>query len=259
MLDELLLLSGNDIPFPQAQLIIHQPRLKEIAYITEQRFWFGCEVLKFNKENLTTQDKVDLSNMSNFNIIMMIIQEKNLQAHQARLNVLSILALLFPTKEILLGKKAIQLRDNQTGEVNEINENNFEIFKEIIINMFCLTNRENKQYNPSGQLARKIADKIKRGRQKKAELAPDSKMAILSRYISILAVGERKDINDLMNYTIYQLMDEFNRFELKMRYDSWQRFKAGGCTGMDDPEDWLKDIHNDNQSNDQDNDILYKI
>ena len=54
-------------------------------------------------------------------------------------------------------------------------------------------------------------------------------------------------------------MDEFNRFELKMRYDSWQRFKAGGCTGMDDPEDWLKDIHNDNQSNDQDNDILYKI
>lgn len=46
-------------------------------------------------------------------------------------------------------------------------------------------------------------------------------MSILSRYISILAVGERKDINDLMNYTIYQLMDEFNRFELKMRYDSW--------------------------------------
>jgi hypothetical protein len=46
-------------------------------------------------------------------------------------------------------------------------------------------------------------------------------MAILSRYISILAVGEGKDINDLMNYTIYQLMDEFNRFELKMHYDSW--------------------------------------
>ena len=243
MIDELLLLSGNDLPFPQAQLTIHQPRLKEIAYITQKQFWPGCEILKFNKENLIDQDKIDLSNMSNFNIIMMIIQEKNLQAYQAKLNVLSLLALLFPTKEILLEKGAIQLRDNQTGEVNEINEDNFEAFKEIIITMFCLTNKENKQYNPSGQLAQKIADKIKRGRQKKAKLAPDSKIAILSRYVSILAVGEKKNINDLMNYTIYQLMDEFNRFELKLRYDSWQRFKAAGCSGMDDPEDWLKDIH----------------
>ena len=243
MIDELLLLSGNDLPFPQAQLTIHQPRLKEIAYITQKQFWPGCEILKFNKENLIDQDKIDLSNTSNFNIIMMIIQEKNLQAYQAKLNVLSLLALLFPTKEILLGKGAIQLRDNQTGEVNEINEDNFEAFKEIIITMFCLTNKENKQYNPSGQLAQKIADKIKKGRQKKAKLAPDSKIAILSRYVSILAVGEKKNINDLMNYTIYQLMDEFNRFELKLRYDSWQRFKAAGCSGMDDPEDWLKDIH----------------
>ena len=243
MIDELLLLSGNDLPFPQAQLTIHQPRLKEIAYITQKQFWPGCEILKFNKENLIDQDKIDLSNMSNFNIIMMIIQEKNLQAYQAKLNVLSLLALLFPTKEILLEKGAIQLRDNQTGEVNEINEDNFEAFKEIIITMFCLTNKENKQYNPSGQLAQKIADKIKKGRQKKAKLAPDSKIAILSRYVSILAVGEKKNINDLMNYTIYQLMDEFNRFELKLRYDSWQRFKAAGCSGMDDPEDWLKDIH----------------
>ena len=49
MIDELLLLSGNDIPFPEARLTIHQPRLKEIAYITEPRFWFGCELLKFDK------------------------------------------------------------------------------------------------------------------------------------------------------------------------------------------------------------------
>ena len=49
-MDELLLLSGNDIPFPEARLTIHQPRLREIAYITEQRFWPGCELLKFNKD-----------------------------------------------------------------------------------------------------------------------------------------------------------------------------------------------------------------
>ena len=31
-LDELLLLSGNDIPFEEGRLIIHCPKIKEIAY-----------------------------------------------------------------------------------------------------------------------------------------------------------------------------------------------------------------------------------
>ena len=243
MIDELLLLSGNDLPFPEARLIIHQPRLKEIAYITEQRFWPGCELLKFNKEVLSDEDKIDLSNRSNFNIIMMMIEGKNLESQQARLNVMSILALLFPTSEILLGKKAIQLRNHQTGEVSEINEENFDTFKQILISMFCLTNKENKEYNPSGELAKKIANKIKKGREQKAKLAPNAKISILSRYVSILAVGQQKDINDLMNYTVYQLMDEFNRYELKLHYDSWERFKIAGATGMEDPQDWLKDIH----------------
>jgi hypothetical protein len=42
MIDELLLLSGNDLPFPEAGLTIHQPRIREIAYITEFNFWSGC-------------------------------------------------------------------------------------------------------------------------------------------------------------------------------------------------------------------------
>ena len=242
-IDELLLLSGNDLPFPQAQLTIHQPRLKEIAYITQQQFWHACELLKFNKENLSNQDKLDLLNKSNFNIIMMMIQEKSLQSQQARLGVTSLLALLFPTSKILLKGKTILLQDYQTNEIREINENNFESFKQILISMFCLTDGENKQYNPDGELAKKIANKIMKGRQKKAKLAPDKKIAILSRYISVLAVGQQKDINVLMNYTVYQLMDEFNRYQLKMRYDSWERCKIAGATGMDDPEDWLKDIH----------------
>jgi len=50
--------------------------------------------------------------MSNFNIIMMMIREKTLESQQARLNVLSILALLFPTSEILLNKETIQLRNH---------------------------------------------------------------------------------------------------------------------------------------------------
>lgn len=243
MLDELLLLSGNDIPFPIARLTIHQPRLKEIAYITEERFWPGCEYLKFDKDFLEDQDKIGLSNRSNFNIIMSIIQDKSLDAQKARIDLMSVLALLFPTKEIKLSKQAIILIDHQTNEVSQIDETNFQPFKQIFINMFCLSTQE-KQYNPSGELAKKIAEKFKKSKEQRAKLAPqERKVAILSRKLSILAVGQQKDINDLMNYTVYQLMDEFDRFELKLHYDAWIKFKVAGATGMKDPEDWLKDIH----------------
>lgn len=243
MIDELLLLSGNDLPFPEGQLTIHQPRLKEIAYITEARFWPACQLLKFNKDFLVDQDKNGLSNRSNFNIIMTMVREKNLESYQARLNVSSLLALIFPTYKIKLGKNAIQLQSQETNEVKEINEDNFEAFKQILIEMFCLTSKDNKDFNPLGDLAKKIADKIKKGRETKAKLAPETKIAILSRYVSILAVGQQKSINDLMDYTIYQLMDEFNRYELKLHYDSWERYRIAGATGLEDPEEWLKDIH----------------
>ena len=243
VIDELLLQTGGDIPFRTARVTIHQPRLKEIAYLTQTNFWPSCQLLKFNKESLTDQDRIGLTNMSNFNIIMTIVQGKDLEARQAKINMLSLLTLLFPTSEIILNKKVIQIRNVQTGETNQINQQNYDSFKKILVTMFCLTNKDNEQYNPSGDLARKIANKIKRGREQRAKLAPENKVAILSRYVSILAVGQQKDMNDLMNYTVYQLMDEFNRFNLKLQYDSWQKFKIAGATGMEDPEDWLKDIH----------------
>ena len=243
MIDELLLLSGNDLPFPEAGLTIHQPRIREIAYITEFNFWSGCQILKFDKEKFSDQDKNDLLNMSNFNIIMTIMQEKRKQAQQVKIHALSLLALLFPTYQISLKKKTIQLRNIQNGEFSEINDENFENFKNILIDMFCLESNESKQYNPSGELAKKIAKQMIKGQEQRAKLAPKQKLSILSRYVSVLAVGQKKNINDLMNYTVYQLTDEFNRFELKLQYDSWEKFKIAGATGMEDPKDWLKDIH----------------
>ena len=246
MIDELSLELGIDLPFLEAGITIHQPRLKEIAYVTENRFWLGCELLKFDKENLTEQDKNSLSNWSNFNIIMSMIQEKNIESQQAKLNVLSILTLLFPNYTINLGTKAIQLQYSQTQEKTEINNNNFQIFKNIVNEMFCLRGGDDKQYNPAGDLAKKIADKFKKARAKKMQLASDGrdqKISILSRYISILTVGQKKDMNSFQDYTVYQLMDEFSRFNLKLQYDAWFKYKIAGAQDLQTPEDWLKDMH----------------
>ena len=62
MLNELLLLSGNDIPFVEAEVAVHQPILKEIAYIGEENFYSGCGVLNFSKDNLSEEDRINLRN-----------------------------------------------------------------------------------------------------------------------------------------------------------------------------------------------------
>ena len=47
MNNELLLITGEDIPFIEAQTIIHQPTMKEISLIGEESFLIGSKFLNF--------------------------------------------------------------------------------------------------------------------------------------------------------------------------------------------------------------------
>jgi len=56
----------------------------------------------------------------------------------------------------------------------------------------------------------------------------------LSRYISILTLGVGHTIPELMEYTVFQLFDEFHRFERKLQYDSWYEAKLAGAQNLQD-------------------------
>ena len=51
--NELLLLSGNDIPFYGGHITIHPPTIKEIGMIGEEEFHIGARFLLFSKDNLS--------------------------------------------------------------------------------------------------------------------------------------------------------------------------------------------------------------
>ena len=71
------------------------------------------------------------------------------------------------------------------------------------------------------------------------------KVAILTRYISILAVGEKKDMNSLLGYSVYQLFDEFKRYELKLNWDIYLQAKMAGAKDLKEVDDWMKDIYSE--------------
>ena len=240
--NELLLLSGNDIPFIEAQITIHQPTIKEIAYIGEEAFFTGCELINFSKNILPEQDKVNLEDKTNFDILIAILRERNAVMQRNRNCVEMVLALIFPWYTIDIINDAIVLEKEE--ERHLINNDNFETFKTIFNMMFSFSKDETRDYNPSGDLAKQIAEKLKKRHQKLAELKEGKKkIDILSRYVSILAVGEHKDMNSLLNLSVYQLFDEFERFKLKMNYDIYFQAKMAGAKDLKEVEDWMKDIH----------------
>lgn len=243
MLNDLLLLSGNDIPFEAAQVTIHQPTIKEIAYIGEENFFTGCEFLKFSKDKLEEQDKLNLEKHTNFDIIMLIMGEKNPVVQKNKICVIMLLTLMFPNYQVYIKEDKISLVEEKTQEEHFIDNDNFSKFLEILNSMFCLM-ETSADYNPEGELAARIANKLRNRHQRLAEEKnSNSKITILSRYISILTVGLQKDMNSLLNYTVYQLFDEFKRYELKVPYDLNIQARLAGAKDLQEVDDWMKDIH----------------
>ena len=240
--NELLLLSGNDIPFIEAQITIHQPTIKEIAYIGEEAFFTGCELINFSKNILSEQDKMNLEDKTNFDILIAILRERNAVMQKNRNCVEMVLALIFPWYTINISNDGIVLEKEE--ERHLINNDNFEAFKVIFNSMFSFSREGTRDYNPSGDLAKQIAEKFRKRQQKLSELKESKKkIDILSRYVSILAIGEHKDMNSLLNLSVYQLYDEFERFKLKMNYDIYFQAKMAGAKDLKEVEDWMKDIH----------------
>ena len=243
MLNELLLLSGNDIPFPQAQLTIHPPTLKEIALLGEETFYTGCEFLRFSKDNLSEQDKINLIEQTNFEVIMSILKEQNATIQKIRTCVILLLAILFPEYEIVF-EDTIKLTHSQTRVECHIDKNNYDNFVAILNEMLCLkVSGGGADYNPSGEMAKRIAEKLKKRQQTIAEEKGPQKIAILSRYASILAIGLQMDLNSIMQYTVFQLFDVFRRYELKISNDLHFQARMAGAKDLKEVEDWMKDIH----------------
>ena len=241
--NDLLYLSGNDIPLAIAALNIHQPRLKDIAIIGEENFYSGVEFLKFDKDILSEEDKIHLENKSNFEVLIAIMNEQNMTIQKQRTQIEMVLALLFP--DYIIEIKSNYISFIQNNEESKIDNTNYEEFKKILKHMFCLdSDREDgSEYNPAGDMAKRIADKLKKRHQKIAQTQDGGKISILEKYVSILAVGEQKDMNSLLNYTVYQLFDELKRYQLKLAWDIHLKAQLAGAQNLQEVEDWMKDLH----------------
>lgn len=144
MINELLFLSHNDIPFPEGRINIHSPEMNEIALIGEKSFNIGCRFLNFSKNLITVQDNSNLENMTDFEIFMSVMNTR--EKLEYRTDTLLVLSLLFPTYEIKFEQDKIVLKQGE--EVGEINKDNYSMFKDIIQKYFVLKKLRKKNIIP---------------------------------------------------------------------------------------------------------------
>lgn len=201
-------------------------------------------MLTLDKEKFSSQDRINLEKLDNFDIIMSTIKDNRTQALlKQRAATLRLLTLLFPDYELSYSDTKIKLiKDN---EEKFITKDNYFQLKTIIKSIFNLNGNGEETYNPQGKRAKELEEQFKKAREKIAQQKgkKDEKIDIINRYASILAIGLKLDINDVMNWTLYQLFDQYDRYLLKVNFDISIKAKLAGGSSDEEPENWMKSLH----------------
>lgn len=237
----LALMCGVEYPIPELQIAIHQPRVKEIAYIGESDFFSGIQCLCLNK-SMFVKDESDLLNTSNFQIFMTIMSEK--EAADKKKAVQQVCALLFPNYKLLMTPRSVLLSDGSTNI--QIDETNFEYLQEAISTICCLKTgpMDQTSFNPADAQAREIAEKLMRGRQRVAAQKGETNTSIFSQYLSIITVGlHSMSLQDATELTMFQLYDLVERYNLYINWDIDLRSRLAGGKPDRHPDNWMKNIH----------------
>lgn len=237
----LALMCGTDIPVPECQIFIHQPTIKEIALIGESDFFSGIQCLCLNK-SMFVKDERDLANITNFQIFMTIMSEK--EAADKKFSVQQVCTLLFPKYKVSFTPRSIMIMGGEQPIM--IDENNFEFLQAAITDICCLKTgpMDQQAFNPSDAKAREIAEKLMRGRSRVAAQKGETNVSIFSQYLSIITVGlNSMSLQNAMDLTMFQLYDLVERYMLYINWDMDIRSRLAGAKPENQPDNWMKNIH----------------
>lgn len=236
------LIAGIDIPIPECKLILHQPKVRELAFLGDNHFFTGAQTLGLHK-SMFVEDKTALEDMNNFQIFMAVIGEKEMA--DKRQDVINLLKLLFPEYTLLITPRSLAFQ-TQDKQMITVDENNFEALQDVIREVFCLTTGPMDQtaFNPANKKAQEIAQKLMRGRERVAAQKGGANTSIFSQYLSILTVGlHSMSLQDLLDCTMYQLYDLMERYSLYVSWDIDVRTRLAGGKPDSQPDNWMKNLH----------------
>jgi hypothetical protein len=249
--DSLTLMAGAPIAVDEYGVIIHQPKIKDIALIGESRFFNSIYVFRLNKKtfletitkNKITEEVIEITNLfydKTEEEIMLFVLLNQIDLHEP---VQQIFEIMFENLEkISFFENHIYLSFANGHEI-VINSNNFYIIKDIINQIFFFE-ESSSEFNPAAGAAEFIVKKLEERRRKLNQANSEKQKEnkdVIADYLSILAIGSNNfSMQDLLNMTIYQLFKLMKKY---IKYEEYQMQIKALMAGAEDIElvDWMKE------------------
>lgn len=238
--NKLALQTGIDIPFPRLETIIHQPKIREIAYLGEKDFFSAIGLICIDKDSISElKDNKEADNFTVFLSMLDLVPEN-------KLNIENVFRILFTEfNDFEFTKESIIFKSENREKIITTNEIFLEL-QQYCGEIFCIKSNLNAEqsYNPQNDKAKEIRDKIMASRQKvhkqKANKEKNSGL-ILDSYVSSISVGMGIDLEKVCEYTVYQVYDLVERMVLKEQFF----FGVFGSmiSGEQNAENWTKELH----------------
>ena len=255
--DEFLELSGLYIPISELQLTIHQPRLYELALLTESIYTKALATLIITKdhykkaieESATTDEEKARVHLLDALYNIDLVFNSIVNSQEIYLAVQMLLMILFPDYNIIidLEKRYIQFTskkdDNPVVVINRLNYNKLLFYiKEVFnINKDGSAALSSSKYNPVGKNAERIAAKLEE-RAKRLASMKKHKHSALCNSVSTLAVALKIPIEEVyQKYTLIQLHNQLARFNKQDEYYTSVKYALAGAKDVE-INDWRMDI-----------------
>ena len=255
--EELLLMTGGDILLKDPLVKIQQPTIKQIALKGENEFFRSMNIFYIGPEPLvefinqletSEEDEKEtllkaITAYDNLLFLMRASTAGGADEYKVVELAQSAFDLLVPGYRLNFDPQKhemslISLKDSHSIVVDgEL----FMKIKSVAEQIFLLdkffADSEKEELSPAAQ---KIADKIAESERKIKEINGENEEgSYFARILSIM--GMHGDLDYLSNLTVYQLHNQFERFNLFTNYNQSVRASLAGATNVE-LEDWYKKI-----------------
>lgn len=192
-------------PIPLDDIFIYPISIKQIAKFGYKQYNQGLKILCISKQEIKDLIGEDISPFE-FLRVNMIFDH-------------SIEKLLSKLLSLICKNKVIFSDEKQTFIIGKglFDKNNFDKFVEIIREQNCIIagNIDEKPFNEKAKL---ILEKRRKARNKLMKNSHAEENLSIYDLVNIVSVGMNLSINEVMEYSIYQLSSQFQRIMAKENY-----------------------------------------
>lgn len=243
------LVTGANIPFVES-IYLSQPTMKELSqtFSGEDEFLKMIQLLNHNKDSLKRAIGEDVPLDNDYLVFLSLLRTGMMNGDLELENkLLKFLKLLFKDFNVEFSESGISVSNSKDVFVF-IDENNYGKLQAIIREIFCLKDLIGDQeiitdYNPQGERAKQIAEKLKKRHNVLSEMEKESSgKSVFANYIDIVSVDLGVSINEISNYTLSQLMIAMQRLNLLEAFNIDLKVRLAGGDPKSETEHWKKII-----------------